>query len=583
MANKHFRTKNVLIAVLVAASALALRGSASDHRAALSLDLLAHQGRHSSARARVIVHGTETEVAALAARHRLQIVRRLEHGAVVAADAAELSRLAADAAVDHLSGDVPVRPSMSVSSYSTATDQVWAGYAGGLLGLGAVPGVNGQGVVVAVVDSGISTSHPALAKKVIANVSLVSGDPSTDDAFGHGTHVAGIIAGLGSAASRVTPLYTGGIAPGAQLVNVRVLGPDGVGLTSDVIAGIEWVIANRAKYNIRVVNLSLGHPVNEPSVTDPLCEAVARAVGAGIVVVASAGNSGVSADGRPILGGIMSPGNSPYAITVGAVNTQGTVKRGDDRIATYSSRGPTRFEFGVKPDLAAPGNKIISLEANGSYLSRNYPFLHKAGSGINTYMQLSGTSMAAPMVSGSVALLLQGNSKLIPSQIKLALQTGATYMPDAGLMGAGAGSANFWASRQFAANGLNVTLSTVVAGVAGNSSGVAFWDAGTMAMRMYNGTGIRLLSLLQLPLVWLDPSLLKFGDLNLLGLLNPLAQLSPSRLLWGEVAGWTTDQQILWGTTIYNPQGQQILWGTSDTTEDTQILWGTSMTAQDPQ
>lgn len=581
-ADKHFRTRNVFIALVVAASALALRGSAPDHRAALSLDLLAHQAHHANAKTRVIVHGTADEIAALAARHHLQIVRRLAGGAVVSADGAEISRLAADNAVAHLSGDVPVRPSMSVSSLASASDQVWAGKSGFLLGLGSVSGVNGQGVVVAVVDSGISTSHPALAKKVIASVSFVTGDPSADDAFGHGTHVAGIIAGLGSAASRVTPLYTGGIAPGAQLVNVRVLGDEGVGLTSDVIAGIDWVVANKAKYNIRVINLSLGHPVNEPSETDPLCEAVARAVGAGIVVVAAAGNSGVAADGTPILGGIMSPGNSPYAITVGAVNTQGTVKRPDDQIATYSSRGPTRFDFTVKPDLAAPGNKIISLEANGSYLVRNYPYLHKAGSGINSYMQLSGTSMAAPMVSGAAALLLSGNAKLIPAQIKLALQTGATYMPDAGLMGAGAGNANFWASRQFAANGLNVTLSTVVAGVVGNSSGAAFWDSGSMAMRMYNGTGIRLLSLLQLPLVWLDPSLLKFGDLNLLGLLNPLGQLSPSRLLWGQVAGWTSDQQILWGTTIYNPQGQQILWGTSDTTEDTQILWGTSMTADDP-
>jgi serine protease AprX len=581
MTDRYLRAKNVLIALLVAASALALRGSPADHKAALSLDLLAHQGRQFSARTRVIVHGTDAEITALAARHHLRVVRKLSGGAVVAADGAELSRLAADSAVDHLSGDVPVRPSMSVSDQSTASDQVWAGYRG-FLGLGSIPGANGTGVVVAVVDSGISTSHPALAKKVIASVSLVSGDPSTDDAFGHGTHVAGVIAGLGSAASRVTPLYTGGIAPGAQLVNVRVLGGDGIGLTSDVIAGIDWVVENRAKYNIRVINLSLGHPVNEPSATDPLCEAVARAVAAGIVVVASAGNSGVAADGTPILGGIMSPGNSPYAITVGALNTQGTVKRTDDRLATYSSRGPTRFDFGVKPDLAAPGNKIVSLEANGTYLPRNYPYLHKAGSGINSYMQLSGTSMAAPMVSGAAALLISGNAKLIPAQVKLALQTGATYMPDAGLMGAGAGSANFWASRQFAANGLNVTLSTVVAGVVGSTSGVAFWDAGTMAMRMYNGTGIRLLSILQLPLVWLDPSLLKFGDLNLLGLLNPLGQIAPARLLWGEVADWTTDQQILWGTTIYNPQGQQILWGTSDTTEDTQILWGTAMTDADP-
>jgi serine protease AprX len=582
MFGRFFRIKITLVAAAIAVSALGLRGSGYDHQAFLSSDLLDYQARRTAARTRVIVHGNSAEIDSLAARHHLQIVRRLADGAVVAANPSELTRLAADTAVANLSGDVPVRTWMSVSSQATAANQVWSGNAGGLLGVGAVPGVNGQGVVVAVVDSGISTSHPALAKKVIASVSFVSDDPSTDDAFGHGTHIAGIIAGAGGAASKVTTLYTGGIAPGAQLVNVRVLGDDGVGLTSDVIAGIDWVVAQRAKYNIRVMNLSLGHPVLEPSVTDPLCQAVARAVAAGIIVVVSAGNNGVAANGAPILGGITSPGNSPYAITVGAINTQGTVRRNDDTVATYSSRGPAKYEFTVKPDLAAPGNKIISLEANGSYLVKNYPYLHKAGSGLNSYMQLSGTSMAAPMVSGATALLLQGNPKMIPAQIKLALQTGATFMQGGGLMGAGAGSANFWASRQFAANGLNVTLSTVVAGVVSNSSGVAFWDAGTLATRLYGGIGMRLLSILELPVVWLNPSLLKFGDLNLLGLLNPLANVPANRLLWGEVAGWTSNQQILWGTTIYNPQGQQILWGTSDTTEDTQILWGTSMTAPDP-
>src|SRR4029077_16713652 len=181
---------------------------------------------------------------------------------------------------------------------------------------------------------------------------------------------------------------------------------------------------------------------------DPLCEAVARAVQAGIVVVAAAGNYGVADDGSPILGGITSPGNSPLALTVGSLNTWGTVNRSDDTVATYSSRGPTRFDFAVKPDVAAPGNKIISLEANGSFLPTIYPYLHKAGPSGNAYMQLSGTSMAAPIVSGAVALLLQGVPGMTPAQVKLAIQSGATYVPDGGLMGAGAGSLNVWASRK---------------------------------------------------------------------------------------------------------------------------------------
>jgi len=579
------RSKILTAALLLATSALTLRGSAGEHHALLSLDLVAHQARRTDARARVIVHGSPETIAALVDRHHLQFLRWLEGGAVVAADSRELTDLGADFSVGHLSGDLVVRTAMSVSVQASGADQVWAGGSDGLLGLNSVSGGTGQGVVVAVVDSGIDTTHPALAKKVVAAVSFVSGDPSTDDAYGHGTHVAGIIAGLGAPAARVTSLYRGGIAPGAQLVNVRVLGEDGTGLTSDVIAGIEWVIANRAKYNIRVINLSLGHPVTEPSTTDPLCEAIADAVNAGIVVVAAAGNAGKTADGHMVLGSIASPGNSPYAITVGALNTWGTVDRRDDSVTTYSSRGPTRYEYLVKPDIAAPGNKIVSLQANGSYLPTVYPSLHKAGSGNNAYMLLSGTSMAAPMVSGAVALLLQGTPGLTLAQIKLALQSGATYVKNGGLMGAGAGSANFWASRKITAGGLLGSLiTTTLGGLSVTSSGASFWDAnGALTQRLYGGIGIRLLSLLQAPLVWLNTSLLHDGDLNLVGLTNPLASIAPKWLLYGEVAGWTSSQSIMWGDTIYDSDGQSIMWGDSNTSDDYSIMWGDSVNPPEAQ
>ena len=571
----------VTVLVVLATSGLGLDG-ANPHRAHLSDDLVPFARRQGTTRARIIVQASDTDVDALAARHHVQVVQRLADGAVFLANPAELNALAADAAIDHVSGDALVQTSMSVSNLSTAADQVRAG-SPGLLGIGAIAGVTGQGIGVAVIDSGIG-NHAALSKKVIANVSLITGDSSTGDAFGHGTHVAGIIAGNGAAAASVTPLYTGGIAPGAQLINVRVLGGTGMGLTSDVIAGIDWAIANRSKYNIRIISLSLGHPVFEPAATDPLCAAVARAVQAGVIVVAAAGNYGVAPNGAPILGGITSPGNSPLALTVGAVNTWGTVGRSDDTVATYSSRGPTRYDLAVKPDVAAPGNKIISLEANKSYLPATYPFLHKAGTGTNAYMQLSGTSMAAPVVSGAAALLLSGTPGLTTSQVKLAIQSGATYMTDGGLMGAGAGNANFWASRKIAANGLTGSLlTTTIGGLGLTSSGASFWDAGTLSSRLYAGVGVRLLSAVEAPLVWLTPSLLKYGDLNLVGLTNPLASMLPVRLQYGVVSTWTTDQQILWGTTIYDPQGQQILWGTSDTTQGTQILWGTSLAAADPQ
>ena len=128
-------------------------------------------------------------------------------------------------------------------------------------------------------------------------------------------------------------------------------------------------------------------------------------------------------------------------------------------MATFSSRGPTAYDLAVKPDLAAPGTKILSLQADGAFLPAMYPSIHVAGSGNNAYMYLSGTSMAAPMVSGGVALLLQGSPNLSPAQVKFALQNGATAMTDAGLMGAGAGSVNFWASRQIAVDGASPAAS----------------------------------------------------------------------------------------------------------------------------
>ena len=565
--------KVAVILALIAASTFA--AGAQRHRAALSSDLLDFESRRAPGRARVIVRGSQEEIASVAARHGVAIVRWLSDSAVLLATSLQVSQLAADAALEHLSGDVPVAPFMSVSNSSSAADQTRDGTPGVLLGLGAIEGVTGKGVTVAVLDTGIA-SHTALSKKVIANVSFVAGDSSTSDAHGHGTHIAGIIAGNGSAAKDVTPLYTGGVAPGVRLVNVRVLGKTGVGWTSDVIAGIEWAIANRDRYGIRIINLSLGHPVTEPSITDPLCLAVLKATQAGITVIASAGNSGRASTGAPILGGITSPGNSPHAITVGAVNTKATVIRSDDVVATYSSRGPTRYEFVVKPDIVAPGNKVVSLEPSSSTLVKSYPFLHVAGKGTNAYMHLSGTSMSAAMVSGGAALLMEADPDITAYQLKIALQAGSSFMTDAGLMGGGAGSVNFWSSRRTAANGLTSLVNTTVSGVLSVPSGAVFWDRGNLSRRVYERSGIRLLSLLEAPFAWITDGYLNWGDLNLIDLLNPLATTGSNQILWGDIASWTSQQQILWGDTIYTPEGQQILWGDSSTTEDDQILWGDS-------
>jgi serine protease AprX len=281
-----------------------------------------------------------------------------------------------------------------------------------------------------------------------------------------------------------------------------------------------------------------------------------------------------------VLGGISSPGNSPYAITVGALNTWQTTGRSDDSVTTYSSRGPTRFDMAVKPDVVAPGNKIVSLEASGSHLLTSYPFLHTAGSGTNAYCRLSGTSMATPMVSGGVALLLQGNPSLSVGQIKLALQTGATYLPDAGLMGGGAGSVDFWIARQTTVNGLGSLLNQLIGSPLG-PSGAAFWDGGTLAHHLCSGSGLRILSILQLRQVWLTPSLLSWGDLNLVSALSPLVSSAPNPLIWGQVAGWTTSHEVIWGDTIFDPTGQEVIWG--DLTIPDEVIWGDSvLTSPDP-
>ena len=201
------------------------------------------------------------------------------------------------------------------------------------------------------------------------------------------------------------------MAPGANIISLKVLDAKGQGVAGDVIEAIDWAIANRTRFNIQVINMSLGGPVTQGWRDDPICQAVERAYRAGIVVVASAGNFGKAEDGRPIYGGITTPGISPFAITVGALNTKGTAFRSDDEVASYSSKGPTMYDRLVKPDLVAPGNKILGLAAPGSTLVREHPELVVRREG-GTRLQLSGTSMAAAVVSGAVGLILDRQAAL---------------------------------------------------------------------------------------------------------------------------------------------------------------------------
>jgi serine protease AprX len=295
--------------------------------------------------------------------------------------------------------------------------------------------VDGTGIGVAIIDSGVY-NHDDLqlpfsaTSRIVYSESFVPGDPSTNDAYGHGTHVAGIIAGNGQDSQTGYSEQYIGLAPNANIINLRVLDGNGAARDSQVISAIQRAIQLKNKYNIRVINLSLGRNVYESYTQDPLCQAVEAAWKAGIVVVVAAGNSGRdNSQGTKGYGTIQAPGNDPNVITVGATKTDGTPTRLDDTIASYSSRGPTAVDHVVKPDLVAPGNRIISLQAPGSYLATHYPALDIQGPGVcvlgvcsagasGQYMRLSGTSMATPVVAGAAALMLQNDPTLTPDTIK---------------------------------------------------------------------------------------------------------------------------------------------------------------------
>ena len=554
----------------------------------LSTDLLELVVNGDDRPVRAIVRGDVAAIQSAAARDGIKVVRVLDGLVVVEAPPSLLNVLQGVTGVTSISLDNIVGPTMSLSDRVMAADLARAG-SGGLLGaLLGTSAVNGKGIGVAVVDSGIA-SHSALSGKVLTAINFATGEYGPSDAFGHGTHIAGIIAG--STSSSGTSLYKTGVAPGAHLINVRVLNRQGLGYTSDVIAGIQWVVANRVKYGIRVVNLSLGHPIQQPCTFDPLCIAAEKAVASGLVVVASAGNAGKDDEGRTVLGSVSTPGNAPGVITVGALNTWNSLTRDDDTVTTYSSRGPTRFDMMLKPDLVAPGNKIVSLEAAGSYLSTKYPSMHVAGSGTNAYSMMSGTSMAAAMVSGGAALLLQSSPGLTPRHVKVALQVTAQAMPHEGLIAAGTGSVNLHAARRVAAGNdglLSIVSSLLLGGASVSGSGFAYLKPGAR-LDQTPGTPTRVFGLIDARRNgWTGrnsttaPSQIIWGDINwwtndqqiIWGdhIFNPAGQ----QIIWGDQVYNPSGQQIIWGDQIYNPSGQQIIWGDQDTTGGNQIIWGDS-------
>ena len=426
-------------------------------------------------------------------------------------------------------------------------------------------GWDGTGIGVAIIDSGITVNED-FKKSLVYSQSFVPGDPTTADKFGHGTHVAGIIVGSGFNSSSNSKYQFGGAAPAVSLINLRVLDANGNGTDSAVISAISRAIALKNTYNIRVINLSLGRPVMASYVNDPLCQAVEAAWKAGITVVVAAGNEGRNnSGGNRGYGTILAPGNDPYVITVGAMKSMSTTSRNDDLIASYSSKGPTLIDHVVKPDLVAPGNQVISIQAAGSTLATSYPansvptFLYSnSGSAnkANKYFVLSGTSMSTPVASGAVASLLEKNPSLTPDQVKARLmktasksfpvssaavdpQTGISYTSHYDIFTVGAGYLDTIAA-----------LSNNDPATGSALSPTATFNASTKtASLLFKGSS----------LIWGES--LIWGDNAVWGT-NVL--LSGSNTIWGT--------SLIWGDVTVS--GLSLIWGDIDSA--TSLIWGDS-------
>jgi serine protease AprX len=265
-------------------------------------------------------------------------------------------------------------------------------------------GLTGQGVTVAVIDSGIA-SHPDFAGRL-----FVTPEYGASDLYGHGTHVAGIIGGDGSASGG---LYTG-VAPGVNLLNLGVSDEFGMAYESDVVGALQWVHDHKDTYDIRVVNLSLNSTVEDSYNNSGIDAAVEILWFNGVVVVASAGNSNPDASYNTAN---TAPANDPFIIVVGASDEHETANRADDSQAPFSAHGTTDDGF-VRPDILAPGYNLYSALSPDSTWGASYP--ERLGFG-GQHIRLSGTSMAAPTVTGAIALLLQDEPNLTPDQVKYRL------------------------------------------------------------------------------------------------------------------------------------------------------------------
>jgi subtilisin family serine protease len=294
-------------------------------------------------------------------------------------------------------------------------------------------GITGRGVTVAVLDTGVAPNLADLSGRLVqvkddltgqtTPCKNLSGELDCNDRYGHGTFIAGLVAGNGASSGGRWK----GVAPEARILSVKAAGADGSADVSNILAAIQWVVSFKDRYDIRVLNLSLGTDSTQDWRVDPFNYAVERAWAAGMTVVVAAGNKG------PAPKTITKPADDPWVVTVGATDDRGTAGLGDDWLPDFSGRGPTAHGL-AKPDLAAPGAHVVSLRAPGSTIDSRFPNYVDGA-----YRQGSGTSMATGVVSGAAALMLQANPRFTPDRVKHALVATARGAASTDPMAVGAG------------------------------------------------------------------------------------------------------------------------------------------------
>jgi serine protease AprX len=480
---------------------------------------------------------------------RLHTTLHMIRGAAFTIPVSALPALEADPEIESVTIDHPIAVMDDLTNSATGVSSAWNA------------GFTGAGVGVAVIDSGINDAHPDLwdsthtTSRVLYHQDF-TGTATTNssgakyDLYGHGTHVAGIVAGNGYLSGG----HYSGVAPEANLIDLRALDANGAGTDSTVIAAIQQAIALKNAYNIRIINLSLGRGIPASYTQDPLCQAVEAAWKNGIVVVVAAGNLGrLSVYGSNGFGTITAPGNDPFVITVGATKSNGLATPQAETKASYSSKGPTTYDHVLKPDLMAPGSAIVSLAAPGATLEASYPNDVVAGTdGKADYFTLSGTSMATPAVAGAAALMLEEQNTLTPDQVKARLMKTAYKM---GMFSTSAyvphlfmSFVDFYDLFSVGSGLLNVQAATAntdlaPAGVGSALSPYAVYNQQTGVVSLVYGNGT----------------------------------VSSNSVVWGSSVVWGTS--VVWGSNLVS--GNSVVWGSSIAWNNNllsafSVVWGSS-------